>query len=252
MNDGPPLQANPHSGCHHPEVRPWQERIRIGGFEPFSTVDWPDMMAGVVFLMGCPWRCGYCQNPELQSRPEDPGISWSRVEEMLLERRDWLDGVVFSGGEPTIDSALPSAIRTVRALGFRVALHTGGGYPERLMEVLPLLDWVGFDIKADAAHYDAITGAKGSAFRAMRSAKLLLDSGVPHEFRMTYHSGLLSEDAVLRATDSLAALGATEFVLQEFRATGVVKQLPPHRGIAASLLHSLEERFAQVRLRSSN
>lgn len=252
MNDVPPIRTAIQSSCDHPAVRPWQQRIRIGGFEPFSTVDWPGMMAGVVFLMGCPWRCGYCQNPELQHRSDDPNMSWSHVEEMLLERRDWLDGVVFSGGEPTIDSALPNAIRTVRALGFRVALHTGGGYPERLLEVLPLLDWVGFDIKADAAHYDAITGAKGSAFRAMRSAKLLLDSGVPHEFRMTYHSALLSEEAVLRATDSLAALGATQFVLQEFRPTGVVKPLPTHTGIAASLLGKLERRFAHVQLRHAN
>ncbi|MDQ8022893.1 MAG: anaerobic ribonucleoside-triphosphate reductase activating protein [Moraxellaceae bacterium] len=226
----------------HP-VAPWQERIRISAFVPFSTVDWPGSAAAVVFLQGCPWRCGYCQNPQLQARIDPPSTSWQAIEGTLRQRTNWLDSVVFSGGEPTTDRALPDAVRAVMDMGYRTGLHTGGAYPERLAGLLPLLDWVGFDIKADAAHYDSITGAPGSALRAMRSARLLLASGVACEFRMTYHSALLSELAVLRAADLLATLGVRRFVLQEFRPEGVTNALAPHTGISERLLRELDTRF---------
>lgn len=233
-------------------VAPWQARIRVSAFVPFSTVDWPGTASAVIFLQGCPWRCGYCQNPGLQSRSEPPALTWQHVESALRQRADSLDGVVFSGGEPTTDRVLPNALRAVLDMGLRTGLHTGGAYPDRLAALLPLLDWVGFDIKADAAHYDSITGARGSALRAMRSARMLLASGVACEFRLTYHSALLSELAVLRAADLLTTLGVRRFVLQEFRPEGVVTELPPHAGISQHLLRELGMRFPLFAVRRAD
>ena len=106
------------------------------------------MLAAVVFCQGCPWRCGYCHNPGLIPPQGEHEVRWESVLEFLQRRRDLLDGVVFSGGEPTLQSGLDDAIRDVRALGFKIGLHTGGMYPQRLESILQRVDWVGMDVKA--------------------------------------------------------------------------------------------------------
>ncbi|MEJ2133572.1 MAG: anaerobic ribonucleoside-triphosphate reductase activating protein [Gammaproteobacteria bacterium] len=133
----------------------------------------------------------------------------------LLERRGGLiDGVVFSGGEPTVHRALPDAMQIVREMGFDVALHTAGAYPARLKRLLPLVDWVGMDIKAPPDRYDTITRTPSSGRRAWESARLLLESGVDHEFRTTVHPSLTSRDDVRAIATALADLGARRYVLQ--------------------------------------
>ena len=84
--------------------------LELGGFTPLSTVDWPGRLAAVAFVQGCPWRCNYCHNPELQQRGRPNGPRWSSVLETLSRRVGLLDGVVFSGGEPTTDPQLAQAV----------------------------------------------------------------------------------------------------------------------------------------------
>jgi pyruvate formate lyase activating enzyme len=138
----------------------------------------------------------------------------------LESRRGLLDGVVFSGGEPTLHAALPAAMRDVRALGFRIGLHTAGPYPERLAAVLPQIDWIGFDVKAPFDDYARITGAAGSGQKAKDSLRYILASGVPCEVRTTVHTALLDDAAVARLTVELAALGIAQHKIQPFRAAG--------------------------------
>jgi len=159
--------------------------LRVGGLTPLTTIDYPGELAAVVFCQGCPWRCTYCHNEHLWSPHGDNEMPWVDVLAFLARRRGLLDAVVFSGGEPTLQSALPDAIAEVRSLGFRIGLHTAGPYPQRLARVLPLVDWVGLDIKADPADYPALTGLPRSGEQAWRSLELLLASGVPYEVRVT-------------------------------------------------------------------
>ena len=112
----------------------------IGGVEPFSTVDWPGKLAATVFLQGCPWRCTYCHNPALQDPRAAPVIAWSSVRGHLEARRGRLDGVVFSGGEPTRQAPLVEAMDEVREMGMGVGLHSAGCYPARLAAVLAHVD----------------------------------------------------------------------------------------------------------------
>ena len=89
------------------------EALRIAAITPFTTIDYPGKLSAVAFVQGCPWRCIYCQNPWMQPKDFDPSLShesWHRLEELLKRRRGLLDAVVFSGGEPTVDPALPDAI----------------------------------------------------------------------------------------------------------------------------------------------
>lgn len=144
----------------------------------------------------------------------------------LARRSGLLDAVVFSGGEPTLQDGLADAAMAVKALGFKVGLHTAGMYPARLRAVLPLLDWVGMDIKTPFADYHYVTGIAGSGDKARASARLILDSGVDYEFRTTVHSALLSHKALTSLTDELAAMGVARYVLQEFRQQGCSQPLP--------------------------
>ena len=130
--------------------------LTIAGLVRLSTVDWPGHMAATVFLQGCPWNCLYCHNPDLIDC-RTPGImEWAEVEKFLQRRRGLLDGVVFTGGEPTRQRGLADAMARVRNMGFQVGLHTMGAYPTLLRPLIPLIDWVGFDIKAAPAHYGDI------------------------------------------------------------------------------------------------
>lgn len=187
----------------------------------FSTLDYPGKFAAVIFCQGCPWRCRYCHNPHLiPARRGEQDITWDEVIDFLRRRQGLLEAVVFSGGEPTAQAALPDAIREVRALGFKIGLHTGGAYPRRLSAVLPLVDWVGFDVKAPFDEYARITGIAGSGAPARQSLDRLLASGIDVEIRTTVHSALLSDAEVLAMTHDLAARGVKRHVIQAFRSEG--------------------------------
>jgi pyruvate formate lyase activating enzyme len=182
-------------------------------------------------------------------------IAFDDVVAFLRRRTGLLDGVVFSGGEPLAQPGLSDAMRTVRSMGFRVALHTGGAYPRRLAEVLPLVEWVGFDVKSPFAAYASITGVEGSGDEALTSAKLIIESGVPCEFRTTVHPGQLTPQAVERLADDLVRLGARHYVLQAFRAQGCA-DAGLARDTSASFLTdsfaaAIAPRFASFGLRPS-
>src|SRR5512139_1554161 len=194
--------------------------LRVGGLTPLSTTDWPGMLAAVVFCQGCPWRCGYCHNPGLIPARGDSEIPWENVLAFLRRRQGLLDGVVFSGGEPTSQAGLLDAMREVRALGFRIGLHTGGMYPKKLEAVLPLVDWVGLDVKAPFADYPRITGVDGSGSRALAGLQQVLASGVAHEVRTTVHPALLDDAEVAGLAHDLAARGVKHYVIQAFRSQG--------------------------------
>lgn len=194
--------------------------LRLGGLTPLSTTDWPGRLAAVLFCQGCSWSCAYCHNPHLIPADAPPERGWGGALDFLSRRVGLLDAVVFSGGEPTLQAGLAGAMAEVKRLGFSIGLHTAGPSPERLAEVLPLADWVGFDVKAPFARYAEVNGAPGSGAKARASLRLLVDSGVDHECRTTVHPSLFAAPELAALSDELFALGARRHVLQAFRAEG--------------------------------
>lgn len=193
--------------------------LRVGGLTAFTATDFPGKLAAAVFIQGCPWRCGYCHNPHLQLRQRAP-LSWADVMALLVRRAGLLDGVVFSGGEPTMDPALPFAMAAARQMGLAVGLHTACIYPRQLKEVLPMVDWVGFDIKAPFEAYPRVTGVFDSGTPARACMEMIIESGVAHECRTTLHPDLLSEGEVETLAATLAAAGVRNYAIQTFRAQG--------------------------------
>ena len=156
--------------------------LRVGGLTRLSACDYPGKLAAVVYCQGCAWRCEYCHNPELQPAHGAYEIPWAEVRAFLERRRGLLDAVVFSGGEPTLQRGLADAMREVKAMGYLVGLHTAGGVPGRLAEVLPLVDWVAMDLKGGFEAHERVTRVRGSARRARQSYAFIRASGVAREF----------------------------------------------------------------------
>lgn len=163
--------------------------LRVGGLTRLSATDYPGKLAAVVYCQGCAWRCGYCHNPELQPAHAVAQIAWAEVLAFLGRRRGLLDAVVFSGGEPTQQRGLERAMREVKAMGFLVGLHTAGIVPWRLGKVLPLVDWLAMDLKAEFDAHEGVTRVRGSGERAWQSRDLILASGIAGEFHTLSRAG---------------------------------------------------------------
>lgn len=193
--------------------------IRIGGIEKFSIVDFPNRMAAVVFMQGCPWRCPFCHNSHLQDVNAQTNIVWHKFTDFLVQRKGVLDAVVFSGGEPLVQAGLIDAISEVKALGYQIGLHTGGYLPERFKEVLPFVDWVGFDVKAplEVEAYKKVTGGIADVSKVCESLKALCESGKSFECRTTCDPRFLSVDDIYVIVDALKSMGVKEYYLQKYR-----------------------------------
>jgi pyruvate formate lyase activating enzyme len=222
------MRPDPWAGNPRPA-----DDLAIGGLSRLSTCDWPGKLVATVFCQGCPWDCLYCHNPDLID-PRRPGtVPWADVAELLGRRRGLLDGVVFSGGEPTRQD-LRAAIGQVKALGFGVGLHTMGAYPRRLAQLLPLVDWVGFDVKAAPSGLEAICRARGAARTTETSLDLLLASGVDYQIRTTWGPGVLNRGEAERARDWARARGAVDPVLQTVRTEGTRSEFAAAYGAYAA------------------
>lgn len=194
----------------------------ISGIQPFTMLDYPGKTACVVFTAGCQFRCGYCHNPEfvlpeLLVKIKGDFITEEAFFNFLDERRGLLEGVVVSGGEPTIHHDLFRFIQKIKAAGFLVKLDTNGNRPDVLEAAIEdgLLDYVAMDVKTSLSGYPDLVGklAKPESIRA--SIELLKTSSVEHEFRCTLIKEVHCDTIVAEMIGLLA--GAKRLYLQEFR-----------------------------------
>jgi pyruvate formate lyase activating enzyme len=191
--------------------------MTVGGLQKLSLSDFPGMISAIVFTRGCGFRCPYCHNPELVS-PESfaQEIPWEEIRAFLLSRAGRIEGVVVSGGEPTVHADLPERMAELKGLGFRVKLDTNGSNPTMLRNILSgrLVDYIAMDVKAPLAKYDAVTGVAVRTGDILASLRLVLTSGVPHEFRTTFAEPLLSCDDVESIGEQVR--GCERYVVQAF------------------------------------
>ncbi len=192
--------------------------MRIGGFQKFSLSDFPGHPAAIVFTQGCNFRCPFCHNGDLI--PETPNDGLLIPEDFVLSylrsRAGKLDGLVVTGGEPTLQTDLTGFLSKVRKIGYRIKVDTNGSRPDVLELLISggLVDFIAMDVKAPARSYDRLTGVNAPISEITRSIDLLSCCGIEHEFRTTHVSSLLSDDEL----DGVAGMipdGST-FRLQTF------------------------------------
>ncbi len=187
----------------------------IAGFQKTSFVDYPGQPCAVVFTPYCNMDCVYCHNAHIIKR-DAPLIPEEPVLEYLEKRAGLLSAVVISGGEPTLQQNLEAFILRVRTFGYKVKLDTNGTKPQVLLSLLnkSLIDYIAMDVKAPAERYDEITRSAVDMDGIRRSITLIRNSGIPHEFRMTYAPQLTLEDALETAR---MVKGCDRFYLQQYR-----------------------------------
>jgi pyruvate formate lyase activating enzyme len=195
--------------------------IPIAGMQAMTTIDFPGRISAILFTRGCLWNCRYCHNSGL--RHDGETIQWDRIEAFLMERRGFIEGVVVSGGEPTLHRELPALLAWLRGMGYATAIHTNGSSPAMLLHILKkgLADYVAMDIKAPPAAYDRITRISNTCIEVSRSISIILESGVEHEFRTTWHPAVLSESELMDIVHNASNIGIKRYFLQRFQGVGV-------------------------------
>ncbi|MGR3295417.1 MAG: anaerobic ribonucleoside-triphosphate reductase activating protein [Candidatus Bathyanammoxibius sp.] len=196
--------------------------VQIKGFIESSLIEWEGMISSVIFLSGCNLRCPYCHAPHLVNPSEDmETIPLESVMSYLKKNRRWIDGVVVSGGEPTIHSGLKELLRQLKDLGLKVKLDTNGTNPKLIEEFVEegLLHCIAMDVKAPLKekNYREVAGVPCNVQDIERSIKTIINSGLEHEFRTTVCPSYLGEDEVKGIARTLQ--GAQKYVLQSFRPT---------------------------------
>ncbi len=195
--------------------------IPVAGIQAMTTIDFPGRLAAVFFTRGCSWKCRYCHNSYL--RHDGEIVPWDEIEAFLSDRKGFLEGVVVSGGEPTMHPGLPSFLGRIRDLGYATAIHTNGANPAMLLHILKrgLVEYVAMDIKAPPAVYDRVTCMENTCIEASRSISIILNSGVEYEFRTTWHPSVLSESELLDTVRTVSRIGVKRYYLQQFHSQGV-------------------------------
>ena len=166
---------------------------------------------------GCPFRCHYCHNPGLVVPSHDERIAEEKVLDFLRSRIGKLDGVVVTGGEPTIHKDLRIFLEKMKAMGYPVKLDTSGINPEVLESLIKkgLVDYIAMDLKAPLNRYSEITGTKVNTDRIRRSIGIIMKGGTDYEFRTTVVKGQLSERDIAEIAELIP--GAKMYMLQTFR-----------------------------------
>ncbi|HAZ30685.1 TPA: anaerobic ribonucleoside-triphosphate reductase activating protein [Candidatus Acetothermia bacterium] len=218
--------------------------MEIAHLQLLSLLDYPGRVSAVVWTVGCNLRCPFCYNGELvlpELGADLPQLSPRGVLGRLRERAGFLDGVVVTGGEPTLHPDLPTFLREVKRLGFLVKLDTNGTRPAVVRSLAEdrLVDYVAVDVKAPFSRYPEFTGISGdrevadlSAGQASKRPRygsrftgpvpdvrqavretitLVRNCGAEYEFRTTVAPGLAREDLIAIAHE---IRGSQRYVLQ--------------------------------------
>lgn len=191
----------------------------IGGLQKSSLIDYPGKISAIVFTQGCNFRCPYCHNPELGVNAISTHYKTTSILEFLKTRVGKLDGIVITGGEPTLHKDLPEVIKQIKNLGFLVKLDTNGTNPEMLKTLIKnkVIDYVAMDIKAPVEKYSKVVDAKVDTDNIIESIEILKNSKINYEFRTT----IVKKQLLPQDFDKIGALiqGAPKYYLQRFLPT---------------------------------
>ena len=196
--------------------------MTFGGLEKFTLIDYPGKIACVAYTIGCNFRCPYCHNPELVDETVEARITEKEFFDFLGERTHMLEGVVITGGEPTMHEDLPAVMERIKSLGYLVKLDTNGTNPVMLHQVVEggLADYVAMDIKSPMRKYSATVARPVDIEAIQSSIDFLLSSPVEYEFRTTVIKGMQLPEDIEEIGKEIK--GARRYFLQKFIPTKIL------------------------------
>lgn len=266
----------------------------IGGLQKFSLLDYPNHISAIIFTKGCNFRCHFCYNPMLvlpakgRKKKDHSPISEDGLFDFLKQRKEKLEAVVVTGGEPTLHKDLPEFLGKIKKLGYKIKLDTNGTNPEMLKtlvgaglapaqnarsatarataRVAPTIDYIAMDIKAPLDKYMKVVGLakiypvqssrkisggippKAELLhRVKKSIKLIIESGLPYEFRTTVVPGLILKEDIAKMGKLIK--GAKAWYLQQFKPdTDLVdkkfKKIIPYKDEELEEMRKIGEKYA--------
>lgn len=191
--------------------------MKIHGLQKMTLLDFPGKVACTVFLGGCDMRCPFCHNAEIISMDAPAEMEEEEFFAFLSKRQGLLDGVAFTGGEPTLRPDLMDVMKRIREMGFLIKLDTNGNHPDRLIEIVEagLVDYVAMDIKNSPAKYGETIGIPGFDITKVKKSVEFLKSGkVDYEFRTTCVKPFHDENSMREIGEWIR--GANKYFLQGF------------------------------------
>jgi pyruvate formate lyase activating enzyme len=191
------------------------EPLAIASLQPVTLSDFPGKVAALIFMQGCNFRCSYCHNRSLLNTDKKITIDKEDVLAFLQRRRGKLQGVVVSGGEPTMQRRLIPFLREIKSMDYAVKLDTNGSYPDVLQKLLEenLVDYIAMDIKAPLKDYRRVVGQYVDTSSILRSIDLIMSTPeLEYEFRTTALKSQLSQNDLLDCGALIR--GATKYFLQ--------------------------------------
>jgi len=195
--------------------------MNIGGYIKSSLIDFPGTISCVVFTQGCNFHCPYCHNPDLvpMNRRKDELVSSDSIFSFLERRKGLLDGVVVTGGEPTLQKGLIDFLRRVKVMGFRVKLDTNGSRPQvlRVLFAENLVDYVAMDVKTSPGLYSPVLWDRVAPEVLKESIGIIMGSSITYEFRTTCVRPFTDERTIAEIVSCIE--GAARYVLQPFKAS---------------------------------
>jgi len=186
--------------------------MKFSGIQKTSLIDFPDNVSTVLFTAGCNLRCPYCHNWRIVLEYNGPFLSEGDAVKTLEKRKKFIEHVVITGGEPTIQEGLPGFLSRLKALGYKTKLDSNGMRPEVLEKSLAHLDYVAVDVKTSLDLYPRL-GAE-SVEGLLKTINILKKGSVDYEFRCTAVPGFVNEDIIHRMGEMVE--GARRFAFQQF------------------------------------
>lgn len=222
--------------------------MRIAGFQPCTLIDFPGKIAAIVFTQGCPFACTYCHNPELI--PVQPGThSEEDILAKIEERKDFLDGVVVTGGEPAVQPDLTSFLKKIKALSLSVKLDTNGVHPDMIERCVQenLVDFFAMDIKHQFGRYKEVIGEVPDRVveNCERTMGIIAHSGVPYEFRTTTNEDIHTREDILAIVNRLPH--KARYALQGIRTEKTLKPMNNRKESTAIFLNACKGEILLMR-----
>lgn len=194
----------------------------IFGLQKLSLLDYPGKTACTVFTGGCNFRCPYCHNASLVvGLDEIEPVDYDEFFAFLNKRRNILDGVCITGGEPLLQPDIEDFIREIKKFGYSVKLDTNGTFPDKLKRLVDenLVDYVAMDIKNSPEKYSLAAGVSELDFsKISNSVEFLLSNSVDYEFRTTVVKELHSKEDFVSIGEWIK--GAKRYFIQSFIDSG--------------------------------
>ena len=228
--------------------------MKIGGLQKTSLLDYPDILSAIIWTAGCNFRCPFCYNKQLVLGKTEI-ISEETILSFLEKRRDVLEGLSISGGEPLLQDDIVDFTEKVKKLNYLIKIDTNGAFPEKLKELIDkkLVDYVSMDVKAPKEKYDQLVGVKTDISKIEQSIDLIKNEAPDYEFKTTVVPGMLDKKDIVEIAKWLE--GSKQFYLQQFKSDSPLVSsklndvVPYSKEKLSEMLHEIKPFFKNCSLR---